>query len=169
MQAFWDFVKSFYVLWQNVCKYVCVCIYEHAYMCVVKDLTEFTLMITKCYRHPLLQCSILIRRFFSADQLSSVEARSFLPSAVRSSFAISHSLPSGYPSSFLIRRPLYRKEKWSANMIDCSIWVITYLSASSCKFLRTSVDLCDKTFSSYSFSWRSIYTSLFENWISSLT
>jgi hypothetical protein len=57
----------------------------------------------------------------------------------------------------------------STHKINQSFTAITYLVASSWRVLRTSVDLWERTFSSCSFSWRSICTSRLLKAISSFT
>ena len=120
---------------------------------------------------PLRRWRVRVRRCASADQLSSAEAGSSRPSASRSTPAASHSPPSGFPSFSSAPRqlcqsvtPFVRKSSKHAHFAS-----VTYLSASICKFFLTSVDLCESTFSSCSFSCLSIWTSRLENWISSLT
>ena len=133
------------------------------------------LLITNWYHRPQLQWIVRARRCAFKDRLSSVAVESSRPWAGRFGFAVWHSLPSISLGSSLIHRQLYSDK--NAKHIAMSINILeeqqrrrfTYLSASICKFLRTSVDLCERTFSNCSFSCLSICTSRFENWISSFT
>ena len=120
---------------------------------------------------PLRQWRVRVRRCAFADQLSSAEAGSSRPSTSQSTLAASHSPPSDFPSFSSAPRQLCKSMTPLVRGCsdDAPSASTTYLSASICKFFLTSVDLCESTFSSCSFSCLSIWTSRLENWISSLT